>query len=65
MQTSKVYFKDGYWMVDYIDSNYELSPAVGIFAKEKDARESAKIWNEEKTVETMGQGDWRESRIDS
>ena len=58
MQTSKVYFKDGYWMVDYIDSNYQLLPAVGIFAKEEDAIESAKVWNEEKTLETMGKSSW-------
>lgn len=58
MQTSKVYFKDGYWMVDYIDSNYQLLPAVGIFTKEEDAIESAKAWNEEETLEAVGKSSW-------
>ena len=58
MQTSKVYFKDGYWMVDYIDSNYQLLPAVGIFAKEEDAIESAKAWNDEETLEAVGKSSW-------
>lgn len=58
MQTSKVYFKDGFWMVDFFDSNYELLPAVGIFVKEEDARQAAKTWNEETSVETLGQSNW-------
>lgn len=58
MQTSKVYFKDGFWMVDFVDSNYQLIPAVGIFAKEEDAREAAKSWNEETHMENLGEGTW-------
>jgi hypothetical protein len=58
MQASKVYFKDGYWMVDYIDSNYELLPAVGIFVKEEDAIESAKAWNDTETLEAVGKSSW-------
>lgn len=53
MNTSRVYEKDGFWMVDYIDSNYQLVPAVGIFRNEEDAKESAKLWNEELDHESV------------
>ena len=57
MMNAIVYNKDGFWFVDYIDSNYELLPAVGIFKYEEDARAAAKTWNDQTCLETMGKSD--------
>lgn len=61
MNTSRVYFQNGLWHVDFIDGNYELIPAVGLFVKERDAREAAISWNEETYVESLGESPRRES----
>lgn len=55
MTPSKVYKVNEFWFVDYIDDNYELLPAVGVFVNEYEARESAQAWNEIKAVESMGE----------
>lgn len=55
MLSSKVYKKDEFWFVDFIDSNYEMLPSVGIFKYEEDAKEAARVWNNEEGMETLGQ----------
>jgi len=60
MTTAKIYFKEGYWCVDYIDDNYESSPSVGMFESLEDARQSALVWCEGRTeyVALVGKGSW-------
>lgn len=58
MQSAKVYNKEEFWFVDYIDSNYELLPAVGIFKQKEDAEKAAKAWTEASNMENMGQVSW-------
>lgn len=54
MNSAKVYKKEEFWFVDYIDSNYETIPAVGIFVTEEEARASAEDWKNESALENMG-----------
>ena len=58
MNSARVYQKQEYWFVDYIDSNYELLPAVGIFKTQEEAQRAAKAWTDAKDVESMGEGAW-------
>lgn len=58
MNTSKIYKKDDYWYVDFIDSNYEYVPAVGIFKKYEDAVKASKEWEDEKSLENLGESSW-------
>lgn len=60
MNSAKIYFKDEHWCVDYIDSNYELSPSVGIFSTLEQARQSALVWVEGVTsnVAIVGESTW-------
>lgn len=55
MQSAKVYQNQGMWFVDYIDSNYELLPAVGVFKTKEQADAAARSWSEdEKVMENLG-----------
>jgi Uri superfamily endonuclease len=54
MNSAKVYKKEEFWFVDYIDSNYETIPAVGIFVNEEEARAAAEDWKNESVLENMG-----------
>ena len=58
MNTSKIYKKDDYWYVDFIDSNYEYVPAVGIFKLYEDAVKASKEWEDEKSLENLGESSW-------
>ena len=58
MQSAKVYNKEEFWFVDYIDNNYELLPAVGIFKTKEEAARAAKACTDAKNVESLGQGAW-------
>ena len=58
MTTARVYPKDEFWFVDYIDNNYELLPAVGIFKTKEEAEAAAKAWSTPPYVESMGEGAW-------
>lgn len=54
MNISKIYKKDDYWYVDFIDSNYEYIPAVGIFKLYEDAIKASKEWENEQSLENLG-----------
>jgi Uri superfamily endonuclease len=58
MTTARVYPKDEFWFVDYIDNNYELLPAVGIFKTKEEAERAAKAWSTSPNVEGVGEGTW-------
>ena len=58
MTTARVYPKDEFWFVDYIDNNYELLPAVGIFKTKEEAERAAKDWSNPPDVESLGKGAW-------
>jgi hypothetical protein len=53
-----VYNKEGFWFVDFIDSNYELLPAVGIFKTKEEATQAAENWKSQKNVASLGQITW-------
>lgn len=55
-----IYFKEGFWCVDYIDDNYDLLPTVGMFKELEDANQSALIWvkGNKQHVALVGQGSW-------
>lgn len=55
-----IYFKEGFWCVDYIDDNAELLPSVGMFTELEDANQSALIWvkGDKNNVALVGQGSW-------
>jgi hypothetical protein len=55
-----IYFKEGFWCVDFIDNNYERLPTVGIFKELEDANQSALIWveGEKNNVAIVGQSSW-------
>ena len=55
MTSAKVYHKDDFWYVDYIDSNYELLPAVGIFKNKEDAEAAAQAWKNQETLADLGE----------
>lgn len=54
MNSTNVYKKEEFWFVDYIDSNYEAIPAVGVFVTEEEARLSAEEWKNETRLANMG-----------
>lgn len=54
MNSSKVYKVEDKWFVDFIDANYELLPAVGIFSSKEEADKAAYEWNNTKNVENLG-----------
>lgn len=58
MNTSRVYQKEEFWFVDFIDSNYELLPAVGVFKTQYEAIAAAEKWKNETIVENMGESSW-------
>jgi len=58
MNTSRVYQHEEFWFVDFIDSNYELLPTVGIFKTKQQADEAAEEWKNEAPMENMGQSSW-------
>lgn len=55
-----IYFKEGFWCVDYIDTNYEVLPTVGMFKELEDANQSALVWVKgiKDNVALVGQGSW-------
>jgi hypothetical protein len=53
-----VYNKEGFWFVDFIDSNYELLPAVGIFKTKEEATHAAENWKNQKNVASVGEIPW-------
>jgi hypothetical protein len=60
MQRAEIYPKEEYWCVDYIDSNYEKLPTVGMFKELQDARQAALVWVEGvvENVALVGKGSW-------
>lgn len=46
MNSAIIYKKEEFWFVDYIDDNYELLPAVGVFKTKEEAEQSAELWKE-------------------
>jgi hypothetical protein len=60
MTSAKIYPKDDFWCVDYIDSNYQALPTVGIFKTLEEARQSALVWaeGEVKNVAIVGKSTW-------
>jgi len=57
---AKIYPKEEFWCVDYIDDNYEYPPTVGMFRSLEDAKQSALIWcyGVSKDVEIVGKSSW-------
>jgi uncharacterized protein YpiB (UPF0302 family) len=60
MTRANIYSKENFWCVDYIDSNYEMLPAVGMFTELEAARQSALEWCEGvlENVAIVGKGSW-------
>jgi len=60
MQRAEIYPKDEFWCVDYIDSNYEKLPSVGMFRDLQDARQAALEWalGVVENVALVGKGSW-------
>lgn len=60
MQRAEIYAKEEFWCVDYIDSNYDLLPTVGIFKELESARQSALEWCEGvvENVALVGKSSW-------
>lgn len=58
MNSARVYQKNEFWFVDFIDNNYELLPAVGIFKTQYEAIAAAEKWKNEKTLENLGESTW-------
>lgn len=44
MNSARIYYNNGYWHVDFIDTNYEPLPAVGVFKELQQARQAALEW---------------------
>lgn len=44
MNTARVYPHEELWFVDFVDNNYELLPAVGVFTTKELAEEAAANW---------------------
>jgi len=60
MTRAHIYNKEGMWCVDYIDSNYEMLPTVGMFTELELARQAALEWCEgvAENVAIVGKGSW-------
>ncbi len=60
MQYAKIYAKEEFWCVDYIDTNYETLPSVGLFRELQDARQAALEWAQGvvENVAIMGKSPW-------
>lgn len=60
MTTAKIYYKEGFWCIDYIDDNYERLPSVGMFKELQDARQAALVWCEGRSenVALVGKSSW-------
>jgi Uri superfamily endonuclease len=54
MNSARVYQQKEFWFVDFIDNNYELLPAVGIFKTQEEANSAAEKWKNEEALENMG-----------
>jgi Uri superfamily endonuclease len=54
MNSARVYQQKEFWFVDFIDNNYELLPAVGIFKTQEEANNAAEKWKNEEALENMG-----------
>jgi hypothetical protein len=56
MPKSKIYYKEGFWLVDFID-DIQPEPATGIFTYLEDANRAAIEWalGDVKNVEIVGQ----------
>lgn len=57
---ANIYSKDDYWCVDFIDSNYDMLPTVGIFKHLEDARQAALEWCKgvSENVAIVGKSTW-------
>lgn len=60
MQRAEIYAKEEFWCVDYIDSNYEKIPSVGLFRELQQARQAALEWVEgvAGNVAIVGKSTW-------
>lgn len=58
MVNATVYNKEGYWFVDFVDDNYELLPAVGIFKTKEEAEQAATKWKSQNGLAFMGESSW-------
>lgn len=60
MQHARIYPKEELWCVDYIDSNYEKLPSVGMFRDLQDAHQAALEWalGVVENVALVGKGSW-------
>jgi hypothetical protein len=60
MMKARIYPKEEFWCIDYIDTNYDLLPTVGMFKYLEDARQAALEWCEGKVehVEIVGKSTW-------
>jgi hypothetical protein len=58
MTNAIVYNKEDFWFVDFIDSNYELLPAVGIFKTKEEAEQAAEKWKSQNGLASVGQSSW-------
>jgi hypothetical protein len=54
MNSAKVYKQEEFWFVDFIDNNYELLPAVGVFKTEEEAIAAAEKWKNEEALAYLG-----------
>jgi hypothetical protein len=57
---AEIYNKEGLWCVDYIDTNYDMLPTVGMFKELQDARQAALEWcnGVSENVAIVGKGSW-------
>jgi hypothetical protein len=60
MQRAEIYHKEEFWCVDFIDTNYEKLPSVGMFRDLQDARQAALEWAQGvvENVALVGKGSW-------
>ena len=60
MQRSEIYAKEEFWCVDYIDTNYDKLPAIGMFKELQDARQAALEWAQGvvENVALVGKSSW-------
>ena len=58
MVNALVYNKEEFWFVDFIDDNYELLPAVGVFKTQEEAEQAAKEWKDQNNLASLGKSSW-------
>jgi Uri superfamily endonuclease len=55
MLSARVYNKEEFWFVDFLDTAREGIDAVGVFKKKEDAEYAAKTWENDQMLENMGE----------